>query len=252
MTINNEPPDPVTGIRIVMVETTHPGNIGAAARAMKTMGQRQLYLVKPKLFPSVEVTARAAGADDILARAVVCDSLEEAVQDCVLVAGTTARNRTIPWPVKTPREGAAGIIAATASGPVAVVFGRESSGLDNRELELCNLAIQIPADPAFSSLNIAAAIQIICYELRLALMEDDSIETRQDRIPAASAEQMQLFYEHLETCMTEVGYHDPAVPRSLMRRLKRLFNRARLDRDEMNILRGFLSAVQETVRKKEK
>ena len=233
-----------------MVETTHPGNIGAAARAMKTMGQRRLYLVNPKIFPSVDVTARAAGADDVLADAVVCESLQDAVKDCVFVVGTTARERSIPWPIKTPHDCAPEIIAATESGEVAVVFGRESSGLNNEELEICNLVIQIPTDPDFSSLNIASAVQIICYELRQAMTLPEQVNKKQDKIPIASAEQMHSFYEHLETCMTEAGYHDPEVPRSLMRRLKRLFNRARLDRDEINILRGFLSAVQEKIKGK--
>ena len=237
-------------LRIVMVETTHPGNIGAAARAMKNMGQQNLYLVRPKIFPSAEVTARAAGADDILARAVVCDSLQEALQDCVLVVATTARTRTIPWPVTFPRESAAEIINATASGQVAVVFGRESSGLNNQELELCNMAMQIPTNPDFSSLNVASAIQIICYEILQSTMTDNPHEMKKEKSPLASAEKMRLFYAHLEQCMTDIGYYDPAVPRSLMRRMKRLFNRARLDREEMNILRGFLSTIQEAVRKK--
>jgi TrmH family RNA methyltransferase len=239
-----------TNLRIVMVETTHPGNIGAAARAMKNMGQRNLYLVKPKIYPSAEVTARAAGADDILARAVVCNSLQDAIQDCSLVVATTARTRTIPWPVSTPRECAAEIINATTSGQVAIVFGRESSGLNNEELELCNTAMQIPTDPDFSSLNVASAIQIICYELLQTIISGEVQELNKIKSPPATAEQMHLFYELLAECMTDIGYYDPGVPRSLMRRMKRLFNRARLDRDEMNILRGLLSAIQEAVGKK--
>jgi TrmH family RNA methyltransferase len=237
-------------LRIVMVETTHPGNIGAAARAMKNMGQRNLYLVNPRIFPSAEVTARAAGADDILARAVVCDSLQDALRDCVLVVATTARARTIAWPVSTPHECAQEIINGTASGQVAIVFGRESSGLNNDELELCNMAMQIPTDPDFSSLNVASAIQIICYELLQTVMTDPLHEIKKENSPPASAEQMRLFYAHLAECMTDIGYYDPSVPRSLMRRMKRLFNRARLDQDEMNILRGFLSTIQEVVGKK--
>jgi TrmH family RNA methyltransferase len=237
-------------LRIVMVETTHPGNIGAAARAMKNMGQRNLYLVKPKIFPSAEVTARAAGADDILARAVVCDALQEAILDCGLVVATTARARTIPWPVSTPRECAPEIINATASGHVAILFGRESSGLNNEELELCNMAMQIPTDPDFSSLNVASAIQIICYELLQTILSGEVQEINKQKSPPATAEQMHLFYEHLAECMTDIGYYDPEVPRSLMRRMKRLFNRTRLDRDEMNILRGLLSSIQEAVGKK--
>ena len=239
-------------LRIVMVEITHPGNIGAAARAMKNMGQRNLYLVKPRIFPSAEVTARAAGADDILARAVVCDSLQDALRDCVLVVATTARARTIAWPVTTPRACVPDIIAGSASGPVAIVFGRESSGLNNDELELCNMAMQIPADPGFSSLNVASAIQIICYEILQSVMTGNPNELKKEKSQLASAEKMRLFYAHLEECMTDIGYYDPGVPRSLMRRMKRLFNRARLDQDEINILRGLLSTIQEATGKKRK
>jgi TrmH family RNA methyltransferase len=237
-------------LRLVMVETTHPGNIGAAARAMKAMGLRRLYLVKPEIFPSEEITARAAGADDIIADAVVCGSLQEAVRDCILVAGTTARVRRIPWPVKSPRECAPEIIQSSASGEVAVVFGRESSGLNNKELEACHLVMQIPTVRDFSSLNVASAVQIISYEIFLSACEHDDAHVKTGDTEYVSAGQMESFYRHFEECMTGIGYHDPKVPRSLMRRLKRLFNRARLDPDEMNILRGFLSAVQGTVRKK--
>lgn len=232
-----------------MVETTHPGNIGAAARAMKAMGLSRLYLVKPSKFPSVDVTARAAGADDVLSSAVVCETLQDALKDCVFIVGTSARGRSIPWPTRSPRECAQEIITESIKGEVAVVFGRESSGLTNIELEFCNQVIQIPTDPDFSSLNIASAIQIICYEIRLALLSNKPPVKNSEDIPEVTNEQMNLFYEHLESCMTNVGYHDPDIPRSLMRRLKRLFNRARLDRDELNILRGFLTAIQEKLKK---
>ena len=230
-------------LRIVMVETTHPGNIGAAARAMKNMGQRNLYLVKPKIFPSAEVTARAAGADDILARAVVCGSLQDALQDCVLVVATTARSRTIPWPVNTPRECAPEIINATASGQVAVVFGRESSGLNNEELELCNMAMQIPTDPDFSSLNVASAIQIICYEILQTIKTDSLLELKKEESPPASTEQMRLFYAHLEQTMIASDFLNPQKPKLLMQRIRRLFGRARLEKEEVQILRGILTAL---------
>ncbi|MGH8120303.1 MAG: RNA methyltransferase [Gammaproteobacteria bacterium] len=234
-------------LRIVMVETSHPGNIGAAARAMKAMGQRHLYLVKPAIFPSAEVTARAAGADDLLEHAVVCTSFEDAVRDCVLVVGTTARIRRVPWTVERPREGAARIVETAKSGRIAVVFGREDNGLTNEELGLCNTVVQIPTDPGFSSLNVAAAVQIICYEILQAA--GAGTVTREDSAPLATAEHMRQLYEHFAACMTEVGFYNPRKPRLLMRRLQRLFNRAQLDQNEINILRGFLSAVQEFVQK---
>ena len=237
-------------MRMVMVETSHPGNIGAAARAMKTMGQSHLYLVNPALFPSAEVTARAAGADDILEHAVICASLEEAVRDCVLVVATTARIRRVPWTVEGPRAGAARIVALARSGHVAVVFGREDNGLNNEELGLCNTVVQIPANPDFGSLNIAAALQIICYEILQAA--GSGTVTQENSVSLASAEHMRQLYEHFEACMTGVGFYNPRKPRLLMRRLKRMFNRAQLDLDEINILRGFLAAVQELIKKDRK
>lgn len=232
-------------IRIIMVATTHPGNIGAAARAMKTMGQKNLYLVKPKIFPSAEVTARATGADDVLANAVVCDSLSEAIRDCVLVVATSARSRSITWPTYEPRDYTAEILRVAAEGPVAILFGRESSGLANDELECCHTMLQIPANEEFSSLNVASAVQIVCYELLCAsLVTGDKSRNPEEGEPV-TAEQMQQFYEHLEACMTDIGFYDPEKPKRLMRRLKRLFNRARPDQNEMNILRGLLAAAQD-------
>ncbi len=237
-------------IRIILVETTHPGNIGAAARAMKTMDQKYLYLVKPKIFPSAEVTARATGADDILAEVVVCDTLDEALQGCELVIGTSARSRSIPWPVYGPRDCALRVIEAAQTGKVALIFGRESSGLTNVELEQCNAMVQIPTNPQFSSLNVASAIQLICYEILQALLDkrEDEVGT-EDKIPLASTDEMQQFYRHIEECMTDIGFYNPEKPRRLMRRLKRLFNRAQPDQNEMNILRGLLAAVQNAVKK---
>jgi len=231
-------------IRIVMVETTHPGNIGAAARAMKTMGQKRLFLVDPKIFPSAEVTARAAGADDLLANARVCSTLADAVRDCVLVVATTARDRRIPWPVCDPGECVRQVAAAAQGGDVAIVFGRESSGLNNQELELCNLVMKIPTDPAFSSLNIAAAIQIVSYEI-LQFCKTGTETDPAGESPLATSDQMNKFFEHLEACSINIGFVDPGKPRHSMRRMKRLFNRARLDQDEVNMLRGFLVACEE-------
>lgn len=240
-------------VRIVLVATSHPGNIGASARAMKTMGVRQLDLVTPKSFPSAEVTALAAGADDILSRARVHEDLQSAIGDCTYVLGSSARARNISWPVITPDRAARQILELTAGGDtqVAVLFGRESAGLSNDEIELCNAVIEIPASPVFSSLNLAAAVQVICYELCKAVTEDYAeapVET--DMVPPASAEQMKMFYEHLQQYLTEIDYFNPDKPRLLMRRLKRMFNRSRVDINEYNILRGILTAGQKAIKDK--
>ncbi len=244
----------IENIRVVMVETTHPGNIGAAARAMKTMGYNNLYLVKPKIYPNAEATARAAGADDILGRVVVCDSLEEALQGCVTVVASTARPRSISHSVFTPREYAPKLSEMLKLGTVALVFGRESSGLSNEELEYCNVILQIPTNPEFSSLNVASAVQILCYEFIQLLQSDaaDKIDAESDdkgKTRLATADEMTYFYDHLEQGMIDVGFLNPQQPRKLMRRLKSLFNRAHLDENEVSILRGFLAAVQETATK---
>lgn len=244
---------PVESIRVVMVETTHPGNIGAAARAMKTMGYQNLYLVKPKIYPNAEATARAAGADDILIKAVICDSLEEALQGCVTVVASTARPRTISHPIFTPREYASKLSEMVKNGPVALVFGRESSGLSNEELELCNVILQIPTNPDFSSLNVASAVQILCYEFIQALQsgKSDNTDAETDgkaKVKLATTDEMTYLYDHLEASMIDVGFLNPEQPRKLMRRLKSLFNRANLDENEISILRGFLAAVQEAVK----
>ena len=240
----------VDNIRVVLVETTHPGNIGATARAMKTMQHRNLYLVRPKIFPSAESTARATGADDVLASAQVVDSLVAAVSDCQLVIATSARERSIPWPALDPGECATEVVNIASKNPVAIVFGRESSGLTNEELELCNSVVQIPTNKEFSSLNIASAVQIICYEIMKVC--DKSANTNissTEQTPLADHGQMQQLYQHLEQCMIEVEFLDPEKPRRLMRRMKRLFNRAYLDQNELSILRGFFAAVQEKLKK---
>jgi TrmH family RNA methyltransferase len=239
-------------VHVVLVATTHPGNIGASARAMKTMGLSSLRLVRPSGFPGAEASARAAGAGDLLAAAKVHETLAEAVRDCSLVLGSSARQRSIPWPEYTPREAAARVAAAAAAGEnVALVFGRERSGLSNEELALCNGMIRIPANPAFQSLNLAAAVQILAYELRLALL--DGTEPPPEEAPLASAEDMEQFYDHLARCLEDIGFYDPEHPRRLMQRLRRLFNRAQLDQNEYNILRGILAAAQDCARgRKEK
>jgi TrmH family RNA methyltransferase len=232
--------------RIILVGTTHPGNIGAAARAMKTMSQDKLYLVNPKIFPSAEATARATGADDILAEATVCKSLQEAISDCDLVVGTSARTRSLPWPMVSPRE-CAETVSENKYSSAAIVFGRENSGLSNEELELCNLVLQIPTNPDYSSLNLASAVQIICYEMYLLA----GIEGNKNETDAKLANQgkMEMFYQHLEQCLVDIEFYDVDNPRLLMHRMRRLYNRVQLEENEYNIMRGILSKIQEKLRK---
>lgn len=229
-------------IRIVLVETTHPGNIGGAARAMKNMGLRRLLLVNPKQFPHADATARASGADDVLAAAEVHADLDAALAGCSLVFGATARSRSIPWPAVDPRAAAVHAVAAPPHGPVAMVFGREHSGLSNEELDRCNYLLHIPTDPEYPSLNLAAAVQVVAYELRMARREGPLMPA--DVTPPATADERELLYGHLERVLTELRFLDPANPKHLMRRLRRLFNRAGIDRNELNILRGILTAVE--------
>ncbi len=242
-------------IRIVLVNTSHPGNIGAVARAMKNMCMSQLVLVQPQEFPSEEALRRSSGADDLLAAARVVDSLDEALEGCVWVVGASARMRNIPWPVAAPRDVAAQVLAKAETGEVAVLFGREHSGLTNEELQRCNLHVHIPSNPDYSSLNIAMAVQVICYELYLgSLLEkrenDTNIGTLSGPMqfewdePPATADEVEGVIQHLEKALIDIGFHDPERPRQLMPRLRRLFQRANLDRMEVNILRGMLKSVQ--------
>ncbi len=228
-------------IRIVLVGTTHPGNIGAVARATKNMGLDDLALVAPRYFPHDEATARASGADDLLERARVYRTLAEAVADCSFVVGASARSRAINWPCLDARDAAARLVAESAGGPVAAVFGPEKSGLCNADLDLCDALLSIPANPAFSSLNLAMAVQVVTYEIRAATSEKPPGFVPD--APAATREDMEHFYAHLEQTMRATGFLDPDNPRHLMRRLRRLFLRARPDQNELNILRGILSSV---------
>jgi tRNA (cytidine32/uridine32-2'-O)-methyltransferase len=227
-------------IRIVLVNPSHPGNIGSSARAMKTMGLSKLYLVEPEVFPHLKANALAVGAVDVLENAVVVDNLDDAIHDCELVVGTSTRNRKIPWPILTPREFAEKVNGTPAK--IAILFGREQAGLTNEELQRCHFHIQIPSDPDYSSLNLAAAVQVIAYELRAATAYATPLANEWD-FPFASAQQMESFYEHLEKVLIEINFHDPESPRQLMTRLRRLFHRARPDVMEINILRGVLAAV---------
>lgn len=234
-------------VRIVLVNTSHPGNIGGVARAMKNMGLQSLYLVEPKHFPSADATSRASGADDLLAQATVCETLDEALAGCSLVVGASARLRSIAWPQLDPRQCAVRVVEEVSSGPIALVFGREHSGLTNAELDRCHYLVNIPTNPEYPSLNLAAAVQVVSYELRMAQQADvipeaSAVAVSEERL--ASADDVERFYQHLESVMVEVGFLDPEQPKHLMRRLRRLYNRARLEKQELNILRGILTAVQ--------
>jgi tRNA/rRNA methyltransferase/tRNA (cytidine32/uridine32-2'-O)-methyltransferase len=229
-------------IRVVLFETSHPGNIGAAARALKTMGLEGLWLVRPQAYPHADATARASGADDVLAAARVCASLDEALAGCRLVLGTTARDRRMDWPQYDAREGARALAAEAAQGDVAVLFGPERIGLTNAEIDRCQGALTIPANPDYSSLNLGAAVQVIAYELRMALLEG-SDRAVPEADPVATADELEGMYAHMEATLTALDFLDPANPKHLMRRLRRLFSRARPDAREVNIVRGILTAA---------
>jgi len=228
----------LSDIRIVLVETSHPGNIGAAARAMMTMGLQHLALVAPKEFPHPEATALASNAATLLDQAQLYPTLAAAIADCTLVFATSARTRHHNWQVVTPRECAAETAATPKGEKVAVVFGREKFGLTNDELGLCQRLVHIPANPAYNVLNLAAAVQLLAYELRLALAAAPAEELE----PGVSNEAMEDLYRELERLITRSGFLDPENPRKLMRRLRCLFNRARPDANEYNILRGMFAS----------
>jgi len=231
-------------IRIVLVGTTHPGNIGATARAMKNMGLEHLCLVAPKHFPHPDATARASGADDILENAQCFSELPAAVADCGLVVGASARLRSLPWPTVTPRECARRLMDTSTVKPCALVFGQERSGLSNDELARCQLLVNIPTDPNHRSLNLAMAVQILVYEIHLARGEPRVTVERE--APPASSEDLERFFEHLESVLVDSEFLDPDNPRHLMRRLRRLYYRAELDENELNILRGILASLEPT------
>jgi len=239
-----------SNIHIVMVGTTHPGNIGGVARAMKNMGLSRLSLVAPEApFPHAKARARASGAINVLENTQIFATLEEAIADCSLVIGASARMRTLPWPVVDPRECASRVVNVDKEAQVAIVLGRENSGLTNEELELCQLLVTIPTNPDFSSLNIAAAAQVLCYEIHLAMGNrdiegiDKIPEDKPDSPLATSAERDGMF-QHFEEALTELEFLKPDNPGQLMRRLRRLFTRTGLERLEVNILRGIMSAAQ--------
>jgi tRNA/rRNA methyltransferase len=238
-------PTSLANIRIVLSHTTHPGNIGAAARAMKTMGINQLYLVNPLHFPDPQADAMASGARDIVQGAKICASLEEALRGTIFAVGLTARRRDLSHEMRWLHEAAPKIVQEARLGAVALVFGTEMSGLSNAELDRCQLLASIPADPACSSLNLAAAVQVTAYETRRAAL-DAPVQRAQD-VALAGFDEIEKFYLHLEQTLHATGFLDPAEPKRLMRRLRRLFARARLEKEEVNILRGILKAVNKNI-----
>src|SRR5690349_8221816 len=230
-------------IRVVLVDPAHPGNIGAVARAMKNMGLMELHLVRPKSFPHAEATARASGADDVLDAARIHEDFADAIAECGLVVGTSSRQRYLSLELVEPRECAQHVAQAAQSGNVALVFGSEKYGLTNEELARCNLMVTIPTAPGYASLNLGMAVQLIAYEVWLAMRPGAPLPPPQD-VPSATADEMVRLYEHFERVLEEIDFRDRTGGGNLMARIRRLFNRARLDQNEMNILRGILTAVQ--------
>ena len=231
-------------IRIVLINTTHPGNIGAAARAMKVMGLCNLHLVTPKTFPNADATAMASGADDVLHQAVVHESLDSALAGCSLVMGTSARIRSLSMPQLDLRKAAENALGEESTQEIAILFGRERYGLTNDEMQRCHQLVHIDTNPEYGSLNLAQAVQVMSYELRMAVTNEASVEKPSlDWVPV-DAGQMELFYQHLEQTLLDIKFLNPEQPKKLMMRLRRLFNRSRPDQNEINILRGILAASQ--------
>ncbi len=236
------PSSPLDNVRIVLSHTSHPGNIGAAVRAMKTMGLTTSYLVNPKQFPDKAADIRAVGARDILNKTIVCEHLDQALDGTIMAAAVTARLRDLSHEAYDSRQGAQELLAYACQNPVALVFGAETSGLTSAEVKKCQITIHIPTNPDYSSLNLASAVQVMAYELRMAL---PSIEKLQPRVSfPAKFNDIELFYNHLERVMITSGFHDPQEPKRLMQRIRRLFSRARMEKEEVNILRGILTAIE--------
>jgi tRNA (cytidine32/uridine32-2'-O)-methyltransferase len=227
-------------VRIVLIDPSHPGNIGSVARAMKNMALCDLTLVRPRSFPHAESNALAAGADDILAGARIVETVAEAIGDCGFIAGTTSRPRSYYWEFTTPRDAAARIVGLGPENRAALLFGSERYGLANEDLKYCNVLVRIPANPAYCSLNLAMSVQLLAYEIFLAREQPQS--HTQLELPLAPSSDVEHFYAHLHQVLDEIDFEDRTG--HLMERLRRLFNRAQLDRNELNIMRGILSAVQ--------
>ena len=226
--------------RVILCQTSHPGNIGSAARAMKTMGVSQLYLVQPHSFPDAHATALSTGAADLLENAIVTETLAEALNGCAFAIGMSARKRNLSHELVNVRSAAATAIDIAVNQPVALVFGTEMSGLTNAELDLCQMLAMIPANAEYSSLNLAAAVQIMCYELRMAALQDAPINPNTVN-ELATIDSVEGFYAHLEQTLLHIGYLNPAAPKKLMERIRRIYARNRLEKDEVNLLRGILT-----------
>ena len=238
----------LNSVKVVLVGTTHPGNIGATARAIKNMGILNLALVQPKEFPSDVATFRSKAAKDILENAEIYESLKDAVSECELVVGTSARDRTIPWPVLSPREAAAEMHKSSLNGDVAIVFGREDRGLTNEELGLCNFHVHIPSDPEYSSLNLSQAVQILAYEIRLAYLEENERNEDYWDVDLANNEQTERLINHMDELMQEVDFYDTENPRKLLVRVRRFFKRSKIDVMEANIFRGLFATIQKKLK----
>jgi len=243
-----KPDNLLNSVKVVLVGTTHPGNIGATARAMKNMGILDLALVEPKEFPSDVATFRSKAAKDILEKASVHTSLEEAISECELVVGTSARGRTVPWPVLNPREAAEEMHKSSLNGKVAIVFGREDRGLTNEELGLCNFHVHIPSDPEYSSLNLSQAVQILAYEIRLSYLQDRHINKEYWDVELANNEQTERLINHMDELMQEVDFYDVENPRKLLVRVRRFFKRSKIDVMEANIFRGLFATIQKKLK----
>ncbi|PTN12352.1 RNA methyltransferase [Nitrosomonas aestuarii] len=247
------PSSPLNNVRIVLSHTSHAGNIGATARAMKTMGLQSLYLVNPKSFPDREADDRAVSARDLLNQAYVCECIDEALQNTVLAAALTTRSREFPHETHDAREGARILLEHAQSHPVALVFGAETSGLTTAEVSKCQMTIFIPTNPDYSSLNLASAVQIMGYELLMAMSEIKMLYAKQpvylQKAPA-SFNDIEFFYQHLEQVMIQTDFLDPQKPKKIMQRIRRLFSRIRLEKKEVNILRGILNAVEKQLSRK--
>jgi len=240
-------------IRIVLVETSHTGNMGSVARAMKTMGLTNLFLVNPLVKPDSQAISLAAGASDVIGDAKIVDSLDEAIAGCSLVVGTSARSRSLPWPMLDARECGVKSVEEGQQAPVALVFGRERVGLTNEELQKCHYHVAIQANPDYSSLNLAMAVQIIAYEVRMAWLQSQEQASTAPKYEESSyplVDDLERFYQHMEQMMLNSGFIREANPGQVMSKLRRLYTRARPERDELNILRGMLSSFEK--RKNEK
>ncbi|EOZ5983120.1 tRNA (cytosine(32)/uridine(32)-2'-O)-methyltransferase TrmJ [Escherichia coli] len=234
-------------IRIVLVETSHTGNMGSVARAMKTMGLTNLWLVNPLVKPDSQAIALAAGASDVIGNAHIVDTLDEALAGCSLVVGTSARSRTLPWPMLDPRECGLKSVAEAANTPVALVFGRERVGLTNEELQKCHYHVAIAANPEYSSLNLAMAVQVIAYEVRMAWLatQENGEQVEHEETPYPLVDDLERFYGHLEQMLLATGFIRENHPGQVMNKLRRLFTRARPESQELNILRGILASIEQ-------